>query len=139
MIGLATLQIVLRNFFDSGLGWADEALRLMLLWLALLGALAATRDDRHIRIDVLSRFVPGRLRDIVAAALDAFAAGVCGVIAWQSYLFVRDARAFEDTVLGDFPAWIAQSILPAAFGLIALRFAMNALVRLSDSIRGQAR
>ena len=38
MILLATYQITLRNFFAAGLPWADEALRIMVLWLAMLGA-----------------------------------------------------------------------------------------------------
>ena len=40
---LAASQIVLRNLFDSGLIWADPTLRIMVLWLSLLGAIAATR------------------------------------------------------------------------------------------------
>ncbi len=32
---LAVGQIVLRTFFDSGLIWADELLRIMVLWIAL--------------------------------------------------------------------------------------------------------
>ena len=55
MILLAGAQIVLRNFFDSGFPWADEALRLMVLWVAMLGAVAAGRENRHIAIDALSR------------------------------------------------------------------------------------
>ena len=62
MVLLATGQILLRNLFDAGLSWGDPSLRLMVLWLALLGAMAATRDDNHIRIDLLSRYLPGHWR-----------------------------------------------------------------------------
>ena len=41
MMLLASSQIALRNFFASGFAWADEALRLMVLWLAMIGAVAA--------------------------------------------------------------------------------------------------
>jgi TRAP-type C4-dicarboxylate transport system permease small subunit len=43
---LAASQILLRNLFDSGIIWADPTLRIMVLWLALLGAIAATREMR---------------------------------------------------------------------------------------------
>ena len=55
MILLAAGQIVLRNVLDIGFIWGDEALRLMVLWLAVAGAVAASRTDKHINIDVLDR------------------------------------------------------------------------------------
>ncbi|MCW8949588.1 MAG: TRAP transporter small permease, partial [Sedimenticola sp.] len=38
MILLATSQILLRNFWDYSLTWGDPSLRLMVLWITLLGA-----------------------------------------------------------------------------------------------------
>jgi TRAP-type C4-dicarboxylate transport system permease small subunit len=59
LVVLAGAQIVLRNFFDSGLPWADPVLRALVLWTGLLGALAAVREDKHISLDVLSRLLTG--------------------------------------------------------------------------------
>ncbi len=39
MIFLATIQIFLRNFLDMGFIWGDEMLRMLVLWLAVAGAL----------------------------------------------------------------------------------------------------
>ena len=47
MILLAAMQIFLRNFFDIGFLWTDELLRLLVLWLAVAGAVAASRKDRQ--------------------------------------------------------------------------------------------
>ena len=58
MILLAVGQIVLRELFDTGIIWVDELIKLMVLWLAMVGSIAACRDDRHIRIDVLSHVLP---------------------------------------------------------------------------------
>lgn len=60
MIILAVLQIGLRNFADTGFQWADPFLRILVLWLGLVGAIAATRDGKHINIDILSKYVAGR-------------------------------------------------------------------------------
>ena len=54
MILLAAGQIILRNFLDIGFIWGDELLRMLVLWLAVAGALAASRSDKHISIDVLN-------------------------------------------------------------------------------------
>jgi TRAP-type C4-dicarboxylate transport system permease small subunit len=56
LVLLASTQIVLRNFFSLGLTWADGLIRLMVLWLALVGAVAAAREGRHITMAALTRF-----------------------------------------------------------------------------------
>jgi len=122
MIGLAVSQVLLRTVFASGLAWADEALRLLVLWAAMLGAIAASRDNVHLRIDLLSRFLPTHWRRATAVVVDLFAAAVSAILAWYSWRFVAETREFGDTVLGAWPAWGFQAILPGAFTLIAYRY-----------------
>jgi len=124
MIVLAAGQIVLRNFFDIGFIWTDEALRLMVLWLAVAGAVAASRSDKHINIAILDRFLAGRLRALFNAVIHAFTATVCGLVAWYGLLFVRTSHEFGDVLLGNVPAWLLQLVLPVGFGLIAWRYAL---------------
>ncbi len=136
MIVLAGLQIVLRNFLDSGIPWGDEALRLMVLWVAMLGAVAASRDNRHIAIDVLSKILPERGQVWVSIVVHAFTAGVAFVIAWYSGQFVADSYEFQDRLLDDLPAWLFQAILPMAFGLIGYRYSIWCLRRCREVFSG---
>lgn len=126
MILLAAGQIVLRNFFDIGFIWGDEVLRMLVLWLAVAGALAASRSDRHITIDVLNRFLPERVSRAVKVVVHLFTAAVCGVVAWYALQFVKTSYEFEDVLLGGTPAWMLQAVLPAGFGLIAWRYSLFA-------------
>ena len=52
MIGLAALQIVLRNFLGAGIVYADMLVRILVLWIGLVGAMVAARQNKHISIDV---------------------------------------------------------------------------------------
>jgi TRAP-type C4-dicarboxylate transport system permease small subunit len=122
MILLASTQIVMRNLFASGFAWADEALRLMVLWVAMLGAVAASRENRHIAIDVLSRILPGGPKVVAALIVHAFTTAVSLILAWYSWQFVAESREFEDRLLNDLPAWWFQSILPVGFLLIGYRY-----------------
>lgn len=124
---LSVGQIVMRIFFNSGLVWADELLKLMVLWIALIASVAASRSGRHLRIDVLSHFMPERLSRLPKLIADGFAAAICGVLAWQSWRFVTLSYEFGDTVLVDTPAWLAHGLLPVAFALMAYRFFLAAL------------
>ena len=47
MILLAFLQIVLRNFFDTGLPWGDSLVRYLVLWVGFIGAALATNEESH--------------------------------------------------------------------------------------------
>ena len=122
MLLIGGAQIFLRNFLDSGLSWADEALRLMLLWLAMVGAVAASRDDRHIAIDALARILPPQVAGPVAVLVNWFTAAVCLTIAWHAVSFVAETREYGDELLGGLPAWWFQAILPVSFLLIGYRY-----------------
>ena len=127
MMLVAVGQIIMREGFGTGFGWADELVRLMVLWLALVGSIAACRENRHIRIDALSHVLPDLAVDLIRILVDLFAAFICAVIAFQAWRYLQIEIEYEDTVLVNTPAWIAHSIMPAAFALIAYRFLIGAL------------
>ena len=82
MIVLAGTQILLRNLFDSGFVWIDPLLRVMVLWLGLLGATVATRQDKHIRIDLLSRQFKRNTMRLLLVGVSQVSAWTCLVIGW---------------------------------------------------------
>ena len=138
MILLAAGQIVARNFFGFGFIWSDELLRMLVLWIAVAGAVAASRTDKHINIAILDRFLPPRLNDGVKIIIDLFTSGVCAVVTWYSINFVRTSYEYQDVLLGDVPAWLLQLVLPLGFGLISWRYALFSLKRLVGLLRGGA-
>lgn len=129
MILLAGTQIFLRNLFDTSLFWGDEMLRLMVLWLAVAGGLAASRLDKHISIAVIDRFLPATAKLVTRIVIDLFTAGLCALFAWQSARFVYSSYEFGDTVMRDVPAWAAQVIMPIGFALMAVRHLVLAVSR----------
>lgn len=122
MILLAAGQIVMRNVFDFGFIWGDELLRMMVLWIALGGAVAASRNDKHINVAVLDRFLGEKVRAGVHILVHAFTAAITGMVAWYSVQFVLTSREYGDVLLGNVPAWIPQLVLPIGFGLICYRY-----------------
>ena len=125
MILLALSQIVLRNFFDSGIEWSDPLLRVMVMWLGLLGAIAATKQNNHISIDVVSRLLPNKGKVISAVIANLFSAIICAIVSYYALQFVL--MEYEDGMMAfsGIPAWLCESIIPVGFGLMALRFLLN--------------
>jgi len=130
LVVFSSAQIVLRNVFSIGVTWGDGLTRIVVLWLALLGALAASRDGKHIRMNALLQRLPPTLQLVAGAGSDVFAAVVSGGLAYLAFEFVRDSRSYGDLLLGQFPAWWFESIMPVAFALIAYRFLLHALARM---------
>lgn len=128
MIVLASSQIFLRNLFDSGLVWADPLLRIMVLWIGLLGALAATRENKHIRIDLLKRFLSVKMRVIVKIFNNLFASVITALLAYHSIRFVIMEYEAKSEVLMNIPAWMMESILPVAFALMSVRFVIHFII-----------
>jgi len=137
MIGLAGYQIFARNLFDSGLSWADPLLRVLVLWVGLLGAMAATRDDNHITIDVLSRFLSDRHNAAVRVAVDLFTSCIAAFLTYQSVRLVIDEKDFGTVAFASVPTWICQLILPFAFGTIALRYLIYLLAHIRQAATGR--
>ena len=110
-----------------GFPWTDGAIRLAVLWLGLVGGIAASRDRKQIAIDIVTRALPVKVKRITDIIAHVFTASVTGLLAWYSLRFVQDSYAFGDTLLSDWPAWIFQLILPIGFAMICFRYVLRAL------------
>ena len=126
MIGLACTQIVLRNLFETALLWADPLLRAMVLWLGMFGAMVASRENRHISIDVLLKFVPLVWMHRALLVSATFTSVVCALIAFHGYRFVQFEFVDRSIAFAGVPAWAVEAIIPVAFAVIALRYAAHA-------------
>ena len=125
MVFLAFGQVILRNFFNSGLLWTDLFLRQLVLWVGFLGASLAVRERRHISIDVLPQLLPAAYKPWVQVLVN-FSTGLISVfLAVAAWKFVRLEMEFPIILFLDLPAWIFQTILPFSFGLISLRYFLH--------------
>ena len=136
MIVLAAAQIVMRNVLGTGIAGSDQLLRLLVLWVGLLGAVAASRDEKQINIDMLSRFLSPRARSGARVVIDLFTAAISAIIAWQAGRFVYSEYTAGSVAFLSLPAWIAELILPLAFGLMALRYLLFFFSHLRRLLQG---
>lgn len=125
MIVLAGIDILARLLVGGGITWVPPLLRVLVLWVGLLGALLATRSREHISIDLVNRLASPAVSRVLSAITLLFAAVVCGLVGWHSALFVELAYEFGDVAFARLPAWPLQLVIPFSFGLMALRFAIQ--------------
>lgn len=137
MVILSFLQVILRNFFNTGLLWADIFLRHLVLWVGFIGASLATRSDRHINIDLFSRLAPKRYIVPIKIITQLFAIVIGIILARASYLFVVSEKEAGSIVFSNIPTWYIQIILPVGFSLIVIRIFLKILEELIASSSSQ--
>lgn len=120
-------QILFRNLFGAGLMDLDSLSRVLVLWLGMLGAVAAARHKKQINVDVLSPRLPIRARAIVGIVMDLFTVAISAAVAYYSWSFLQIEFESGTTLFALLPAWTTIVILPLAFGLMAFHYTLHAV------------
>ncbi|MCI0506552.1 MAG: TRAP transporter small permease subunit [Gammaproteobacteria bacterium] len=132
----SALQILLRNLFDAGITWISPLLGVLVFWIGMLGALVATRDNAHIKINVLSVYMTEKLQDISQIVVYLFSAGVCLTLAYYALEFLKLEMQSAAKAFADVPVWVVEIILPATFALMGLRFLVYAIAQAASLVKG---
>jgi len=131
MLLLAFLQVILRNIFSTGMLWADPFLRHLVLWIGFIGASLATQQEKHINIDLVTRFVSPRVTNIARVLTNLFAGIICTLLSKAGWTFLESEQSVGDILLTigamKFPAWWFQLIIPLGFALMSFRFLLCAI------------
>jgi C4-dicarboxylate transporter DctQ subunit len=131
MILMAFFQIVLRNFFDTGISWGDSLVRYLVVWVGFIGAAIATKEGKHINIDVASRWLTGPQSNYIRLVSHFFSAVICGFLTLAAIKFLRFEAQMGSTAFFKLPVWVPEIIIPVTFGLMTLRFAVRFLSELA--------
>lgn len=131
-VGIAFLQVILREFWSTGIFWADVFLRHLVLWIGFLGAALAAKESRHFSIDIITKKLSPLLRRIVQVSLDLSAAAVCYFLSSAGVSFVSEEIKYNTqplfTFLGkDIMAYYMEIIIPIGFALVGIHFLFKAI------------
>lgn len=114
MIAAASTQAVFRNLAGwelewandvlGNLAWIDPFLQKGTLWLAFLGASLATREERHIGIDLFPRIAPKKVKLLMRGVANIASAVVAFYLSrafWAAVLVNAEERPALYEVFGD--------------------------------------
>ena len=104
MLALMTVlvvgQVILRNFFDLGLPWADELSRVSNIALVFFVVPALMLHNRHIAIDLLYSALRPRGKAILRTANYILITAFSGVFLFALYKFLLRAGKFSTPSMG---------------------------------------
>jgi TRAP-type C4-dicarboxylate transport system permease small subunit len=138
MILIAFLQIILRNVFSTGLVWGEPLVRNLVLWIGFVGATLATKEEKHITINLVPTGLPSQGKNFIVLMTRLFSFSICLLLTYAALKFIRNEAEMGNTAFLNIPTWIPGMILPMTFGLMTFRFGLRSLrhlftVRLSTS------
>lgn len=131
MVVMAFLQVLLRNFFDTGILWGDIFLRHLVLWVGFIGASLATREEKHINIDILQRVLKPSFVPYVQIFVDLVTLYICFLLMRAGIVFVASEKEAGTILFERVPAWYLQIIIPIGFGMIGFRFLLKILEKMT--------
>ncbi|MFH1874934.1 MAG: TRAP transporter small permease [Pseudomonadota bacterium] len=127
-VGITFLQVILRNFFNTGIPWAEIAGRNAVLWIAFLGAMLATRARQHLNIDAVAKLMPRKPRNALRVLLDAFAAVVCFFLAEAALTFVLGEKMMDTELFLGLKSWMVQAIIPFGFAMMCVEYCIGVVL-----------
>jgi len=123
MIAAGTLQVILRNFFNTGLEWGDMLARALVLWVGFVGASLATRRGKHINIELVSKFITNPKLSAIRERIVTFIAFlISAILSVEAITFTHAEHANNMIAFLNIPTWVVFLIVPISFVLITLRF-----------------
>ncbi len=149
MPAIPAFEFLGRRFFGTGISGANDYLQHLTLWIAFVGAIFTGFAGEHLQMEVLRTALPERMRLWIDILIGAISTVVCLALAGASLqLVVSEAPPLPEPLLrwlpsfivdwlepfglthfgsltlvaGWMPVWIAESVMPVGFLLLAVAF-----------------
>ena len=104
-----------------------DYLQQVVLWLAFLGGLVATRERKHLTLSTAELFGERtRVRRFGRVLAGAVSAATVAILTYAAVGLVLANREEGRVLMGGVPVWVLELVMPLALGLMALRFAWTA-------------
>jgi tripartite ATP-independent transporter DctM subunit len=123
MGALPVIELTLRTLFAVGIPGSAIYIANLTLWVGFLGAMIASREQRHLTLAAGLGGIFTRLIFDARLVCTAVSAAAAAGLLWSSVQFVRSAFAAPAYIDEWLPDWIIFSILPLAFAVMTARFA----------------
>jgi len=130
MLVMAAVQVVLK-FLGHGAQWLEMLLRALVVWVGFLGGAVASKQSRHITIDVVSRFTKGVVKRVLTGAVNICASAGSAFLGYIAIGFIAQKMeekmkvksvAFSMSFGGEVEEYLAAIVIPIGLFLMAFHF-----------------
>jgi len=116
-------QVFGRYVIGRAPAWTEEVARMLVAWMAMLGAAACLRDGGHLAVTALVRAVPPRVASLMLAVRDAAVMATAGVLGWAGARFA-EMNASQDSPALEIPMAVPYASMCVGAVLLATVLAL---------------
>lgn len=119
-------QVVSRYGFNYTPVWSEELARFLVVWSIFIGVAIGVRNNQHIGVDAVIRFLPHKLKLASEVLLNLIGVVVLGILICNSYEFIQHTREFEQlSPAMRIPMYIPYIAMPVGLSLSIVHFIHN--------------
>lgn len=119
-------QVVSRYGFNYTPLWSEELSRFLIVWSIFIGVSIGVRNNQHIGVDAVIRFLPHKLKVAAEVLLNLIGIVVLAVLIYTSIEFIRHTMEFEQlSPAMRIPMYIPYIAMPVGLSLSIIHFIHN--------------
>lgn len=119
-------QVVSRYGFNYTPIWSEELSRFLVVWSIFIGVAIGVRNNQHIGVDALIRFLPHKLKIASEVLLNLIGVVVIGILIFNSIEFIQHTMEFEQlSPAMRLPMYIPYIAMPVGLTLSIVHFIHN--------------
>lgn len=135
IVGIGVVQAIATKAFHHSFLWSFDAVRAGTFAIAMAGAAFASHQARHLSMDLVSRKVSGRTRQLLRIAMGLFTVFATALLFYSGYHLTD--RLWNEAGNHAIPPHLVALMIPVGCALIMFHTAMHLLIEVDYLRRGK--
>lgn len=119
LLAMFNVAVVMRYWMHQPLQWTEEMAGLLMIWIIMLGSVAAERSNQHLAIPMLVDLFSEKIRDVINAIISIFSGLFLLYVSYAGYKLSVAAQFKVTDVLRVSYFWIDIAV-PVGFVIISI-------------------
>ncbi len=117
LVVVTIAAVFMRYLFNAPLQWTEEVSGLLMIWIVMLGGIAAERDGQQLTIPLLPDALPRRVGLVMNIVVSAFSIAILAYMGWLGWQLAGRAQYKLTQILGVSWFWIDVAVSVGAAGM----------------------
>lgn len=137
VVAILFYAVIMRYIFHLPPGWSMELSRYMFIWMVMLSAVLVTREQSHIQITFIVRYLPNKVRFVWLNILRILMIGFCWIMVQQGLAIYPTVSEASSPALGISMGWLYLSV-PAGGVLMGIYILESIVESVIDQLKASS-
>lgn len=130
LVAIMSLQVFMRYVMNSSLAWPEELSRYLFIWICFIGISYSTREDLHLKVDIVFEYISKRMKNILLIISDL------SILIFSIFMIIGGidaymtmAESMQTSSAMKLPFKFVYLALPVGFGITTLRIIQKYILK----------